>query len=222
MTVAEHWPSRLDGTTIGFPCDLDCWDLEADVRIAFRDAISHLTGLGATCVAVPAYDFSPLFNVAETIIKCEAATMHRSWLEQRPDQYSSQVRRRIEAGLFIPATDYLDAMRLRAQRTTEFLEQVLSSVDYYVLPTVRATAPKVAQSDPDDESDQLRTANSSLSRLTRPFNLLGLPAVTVPCGTDGRGLPMGLQFVGHPFADMNVLAACQAFMSTATESPEAA
>jgi aspartyl-tRNA(Asn)/glutamyl-tRNA(Gln) amidotransferase subunit A len=156
-------------------------------------------------------DMRSVFFVAETIVKCEAATMHRDWLKSRPQDYSPQVRSRIEAGLTIPATYYLDAMRLRKQLTEQFLLNTMANVDMLQMPVMCGPVPSIAETDIDGSGDKVRALISRLTTLTRPINLFGLPSISIPCGFDPLGLPLSFQLVGFPFSEADLLNVAHAY-----------
>src|SRR4029453_11555543 len=101
-------------------------------------------------------------------------------------------RARLGVGLRIPALDYLQALRLRARLTRRFIDEVFGSVDVLVVPTIPEPAPSL-----DDvkagSTDDVVARMGRFSRLTRPFNALGLPALALPCGFSTAGLPLSLQ-----------------------------
>src|SRR4051812_8916794 len=110
---------RFSGLTIGI-ADHDV-AVEPEIATALDDSIHVLERIGAKIVRVALPDLEPLFRIGETIIKGEAAALHRQWLETRPQDYSNGVRLRIEGGLFVSAADYIDALRLRGVMTEKFL-----------------------------------------------------------------------------------------------------
>jgi aspartyl-tRNA(Asn)/glutamyl-tRNA(Gln) amidotransferase subunit A len=153
-----------------------------------------------------------LFRVAETIIKCEAAAMHRPWIETRPQDYAEHVRLRIEAGFYIPATQYIDALRLRATLTERFLAETMAEIDQLHLPVLPFPVPTIEETDVEGaDSESVLAMVGKVTTFTRPFNLLGLPAVSVPCGFCRKGLPIGYQLVGHPFAEARLLRVVHAY-----------
>jgi aspartyl-tRNA(Asn)/glutamyl-tRNA(Gln) amidotransferase subunit A len=171
-----------------------------------------LQAIGAKVVRVRMPDLAPLFRIGETIIKGEAAALHRQWLATRPQDYSNGVRLRIEGGLYLPAADYIDALRLRGVMTAEFLAATMDGIDLLHLPTSPCLPPTLSESDMErSDSETLLTLFSRLTQLTRPFNFLGLPAITVPCGFSSGGLPLAYQLVGHPFAEATLLRAADAY-----------
>jgi aspartyl-tRNA(Asn)/glutamyl-tRNA(Gln) amidotransferase subunit A len=88
--------------------------LEASIGAVVQAAADMLGKLGARISPVVLPDFTALYRSAEVMVKCEAAAMHRPWMEKTPELYANQVRTRMETGFFIPATQYIDALRLRA------------------------------------------------------------------------------------------------------------
>ena len=151
-----------------------------------------------TPVTLP--DFTALYRAAEVMVKCEAAAMHRPWMEKTPELYANQVRTRMEAGFFIPATQYIDALRLRAHFVKEFLSTAMDGVDAVLLPAIPFPLPTIEETDTETKGGPaVLKMVAGFTGLTRPFNTLGVPALSVPCGFDTNGAPIGLQLVGRPF-----------------------
>jgi aspartyl-tRNA(Asn)/glutamyl-tRNA(Gln) amidotransferase subunit A len=174
--------------------------LDGEVSAAVQGAADALGRLGARITAAKLPDFTALYRAAEVMVKCEAAAMHRPWMEKQPDDYANQVRSRMEAGFFIPATQYIDALRLRAHFVTEFLQTAMDGVDAVMLPAIPFPIPTIEETDVETSGGPATlTMVGRFTGLTRPFNTLGLPALSVPCGFDGNGAPIGLQLVGLPF-----------------------
>jgi len=212
-TFPEHWPIRLDGTRIGLAAEMEAEGVSEEVALSVKEAADVLRSLGAEISRIPPYDFSSTFDIAETIVKSEAAAMHEPWLAERHGDYAPHVRNRIEAGFLIPATAYIDALRLRRVLLEEFVATSMDRIDFYLGPTTGSVAPLVSESDLDDPGPAVVATVAKLTRFTRPLNLLGLPALSVPCQPDTSGLPVGFQLVGRPFSDMRLLAVAHAYES---------
>jgi aspartyl-tRNA(Asn)/glutamyl-tRNA(Gln) amidotransferase subunit A len=219
--TASHQPVADDeamlarpvgGLRLGMPASPALDDVGPDVLAALSEARRAFERMGLSVTDVRLPDLQPLFDTAETIIKCEAAAMHRPWLLSRPHDYSNQVRWRMEAGFHIPATQYIDALRLRAHHTTAFLAGTMAYIDALLLPTMPFATPTRAESDVERRpGDAALAILARFSRFTRPFNLLGLPALSLPCGFDGNGMPIGMQLAGRPFAEATLYAIGQAW-----------
>ena len=174
--------------------------LDPQIGAAIQAAADALGRLGAKVSTVTLPDFTALYRAAEVMVKCEAAAMHRPWMEKTPELYANQVRTRMEAGFFIPATQYIDALRLRAHFVTEFLSTALDGVDAVLLPAIPFPLPTIEETDTETKGGPaVLKMVAGFTGLTRPFNTLGLPALSVPCGFDSNGAPIGLQLIGRPF-----------------------
>jgi aspartyl-tRNA(Asn)/glutamyl-tRNA(Gln) amidotransferase subunit A len=134
------------------------------------------------------------------VSRCEAATYHRT-IGGDLSRYWPEVGDQLAAAASVSALDYLDAQRLRADLGAQLLA-VFDEHDLLVMPTVPVVAPPVT-----DFARFLMV----LSRNAIPWSFLGFPAISVPCGTDRSGLPVGIQFVGPPHHDGPVIAMATAF-----------
>ena len=176
--------------------------LDSQIGAAVQIAADGLGKLGASITTVRLPDFTALYRAAEVIVKCEAAAMHRPWMEAN-EPYANQVRTRMEAGFFVPATQYIDALRLRGHFLKEFLSTSMDEVDAVLLPAIPFPIPTVEETDVEAKGGPETLAMvGRFTGLTRPFNTLGIPALSVPCGFDANGLPIGMQLVGRPFAEV--------------------
>jgi aspartyl-tRNA(Asn)/glutamyl-tRNA(Gln) amidotransferase subunit A len=201
---------RLSGLTIGVADHGVAVDPE--IAAALDDSVRVLERIGAKVARVALPDLAPLFRIGETVIKGEAAALHRQWLESRPQDYSNGVRMRIEGGLFVSAADYIDALRLRGVMTEKFIAETMQGIDLLHLPASAYLPPTLAESDMESSSSEtLLGLFSKLTQFMRPFNFLGLPAISVPCGFSSGGLPIACQLVGHPFAEATLLDAVDVY-----------
>ncbi len=188
-------------------------DVAPEVEQAVRAAAQTLAGLGAAVreVALPFIEYA---GPAATVISMsEAAAFHHRLLAERAEAYGADVRARLEFGLALPAAVYLHAQRARRL----ILEQVLDvfrEIDVLVTPATPVTAPRIGQARVEVNGRDY-DVRSTLTRFSSPFNLVGFPALVVPCGFDGRGLPVGLQIVGRPFEERTVLRVGDAYQRVA-------
>ena len=187
----------LAGLRLGVPRNPLWADCDDEVAEACEAALEALRALGAEAVEVEL----PL--LAETgrllISQVEGAAFHEQWLREHPERYSDEIRGKVEPGLTRPAIEYLRDLEQRRAIEHEVLA-VLEGVDLLVSPTIPLKVPTVAVGDP----------GSRLASYTRAYNISGLPAISVPCGLDGNGLPVGLMIAGRPFAEATVCRAAHA------------
>jgi Asp-tRNA(Asn)/Glu-tRNA(Gln) amidotransferase A subunit family amidase len=146
--------------------------------------------------------------IANTIQMVEASAYHERLIKEKGAEIWHPVRLRLEAGFFISAVDYLQAERARTlffQKSLELMEKV----DLLAGPTVPVTAFKIGTNEVTI-GDRTTKAIPLLTQYTRPFNINGFPAISIPCGFSD-GLPVGLQIAGRPFEEETVLRAAHAY-----------
>jgi aspartyl-tRNA(Asn)/glutamyl-tRNA(Gln) amidotransferase subunit A len=170
---------------------------------AVRAAARALAGLGARVEPLRVPDPVTIAGAANVIARSESAAVHVRVLRERPHELGPAVRARLEVGLRVSAHDYLQASRLRARLARAFIEEVFAEVDAVLAPVIPEPAPAYAAVTAGGV-DEVVGRMGRFSRLTRPFNGLGLPALALPCGR-ADGLPLALQIVGRPFDEATVL-----------------
>ena len=194
---------------IGVPKATVSTAVDPEVAVAFNQALQELEGLGAHVTEVSLPDLDLVAATCAAITITEAAAAHDATIRQEGDSYDPVIRRRIEAGLFIPGVTYLQAQRARTLITRQVLS-ALQGVDVLALPTVPVAAPSI-EATAVDLGGMRMPVNAALPRLTQLFNLTGMPAASAPCGFNADGLPIGLQIAGPAFADAQVLRILHAF-----------
>jgi aspartyl-tRNA(Asn)/glutamyl-tRNA(Gln) amidotransferase subunit A len=192
--------SSIKGLKIGVPTNYYYDGVTPDVRQAMEASLEVFKSLGARIVELPVPDAEKIFRLSATVSVCEAAAMHARWMRERPQDYSLYVRSRVEAGYHIPATTYIEALNLRPRFLNEFLEAVFTKVDVLHTRVMTMPPPTIAETDPQDSAD-VAALVTRISRNTRPFNYLGLPALSVPAGFSSSGLPIAFQLAGRPFSE---------------------
>jgi aspartyl-tRNA(Asn)/glutamyl-tRNA(Gln) amidotransferase subunit A len=143
------------------------------------------------------------------LVYSEAAAIHGPWLREHAENYSPQVRMRAATGLAIPAAAYQQAQQLRPRILRRFVDAVFSRCDVLHLPTLGIPVPTLAETNVGGSATMWEKI-AVLVRCTAPFNFLGLPALSVPCGFTDNGLPTSFQLVGRPFAEATLLGVAHA------------
>jgi len=145
-----------------------------------------------------------------TVMQAEASAQHAQWMRTRSQDYSSAVRVRLEAGFAIPAAQYLEVLRLRSLWLERFRATTLAEADIYLCPAIAVPIPTREETGARGGAEMPKRL-ADVTRLTRWVNYLGVPSLVLPCGFDSRGLPIGVQLVGRPFAEGVLLAAGHAY-----------
>ncbi|TWP38529.1 amidase [Leekyejoonella antrihumi] len=203
---ADSLGGDLAGQTLAVPSNWFFDRIEPDVEAAFRSAVSALEAAGATIREVTLPLTETYMAVEYALFTAEASSYHQEALRTKADLFEPDVRALLEAGELVYATDYIRALRARElikQGWREMFE--MDGIDALLAPTLPATAvktndPVVHWPDGTDES-----AIDAYVRASAPGNLTGLPALSVPCGFDRQGLPIGMQIIGRPFDEPGVL-----------------
>src|SRR5262244_3237515 len=200
---------QIKGLRIGLLRSFFLESAGAAQRAAVEAAAKLLEGQGATVepVDLKKVDLAPA--VSHAVLAPEAYAYHEEWLKTRAAEYGPDVRERLRLGAFVTGAEYLKGQRLRALLRDE-VDQVFAKLDVLLAPTTPVEATAVGQSEVRI-GDSTFPVRPSLIRYTRPFNLTGHPAASVPCGFTTDGLPIGLQIVGRPFDEATVLRVADAY-----------
>jgi aspartyl-tRNA(Asn)/glutamyl-tRNA(Gln) amidotransferase subunit A len=176
--------------------------VDPETNGVFEEALKTLENSGAKLVEIEGRPFALARKANQTILVCEAYAYHEQRLQQAPERFGSSVRRRIMEGAFLSAADYIQAQRARTALNQE-IRANFTAVDVFATPTMARPPETFAGLDPDEAN---RRPN-----FTNPFNLTGLPAISLPCGFTSDGLPVGLQLATRPFEEGLLLRVAHAF-----------
>lgn len=198
----------LDGLKVGIPTAWFYDALDSEVARAVRAAIEQLAALGARRVEVELPHLKEVLGAHRAIIFSEASAYYRPLLARRGGDFGDDIRPLLEAGLLLPAADYIQAQRVRTLVRRSWAH-VFREVDCLVTPTTPIVAGRFGQETADLPGGKKPLVRAYLD-LTLPFNLTGHPAVSVPCGFS-QGLPVGMQIVGRPFEDGTILRVAQQY-----------
>ena len=200
---------NIKGLRVGVPKGPFEDPVDPEVEHFVRDAIELLDRLGAVIheISWPLYHESK--SISSTILMAEATAYHSQLMKRQGSRLDPKVRLRLEAGLLISAVDYLQAQRARRLFYQQSCD-LFKGVDLLAGPTVPITACNIG-------TEEVRIGSTLsgvipiLTQHTRPYNLNGFPAITVPCGFSKNGLPIGFQLAGKPFDEETVLRAAFAY-----------
>lgn len=198
-----HLRDGVKGLRIGVPDSFFFDSLPPQTGAAVKEALRVLEGLGADVQPVTLPHISDIPHAVTAIMLPEALSYHRKWMAERPGDYADDVRYRLELGSLFTALDYVDAQRFREVVVRDWRDEVFSRFDLIVTPATQTTATPIEASD--------LSVVFSLIRLTNPLNLLGIPAISIPCGFSEDGLPIGLQLAGRWWDEATVLRAAYAY-----------
>src|SRR5439155_11031003 len=171
-------------------------DLHPETFAAYRAALNELERLGARVEPFELPEARHFEVVGNVILTAEAYAYHEANLQAEPEKYGSRFLGRLRLGALLSSTDYLTAARGRA-KINRAMDYLMRRVDLIAMLTFMYPAVTFAE--------DAATPAWARTSLTRPVNVTGQPAISVPCGFSSLGLPIGLQLAGRAFEDATVL-----------------
>jgi aspartyl-tRNA(Asn)/glutamyl-tRNA(Gln) amidotransferase subunit A len=202
----------IRGLRIGVPINVFYGGSASEVVAAIDGAGAVLNDRGAIMTRPPLPLMDAVAAYGGIVSRVEAAAIHAEWMRTDSQAYGAHISGRMYPGYAIPAPYYVEALSRRGPILKAFADEIFSKVDVLLTPTIRTSLPTLAETDIDHGPPGTETKFMAVSANTRPFNYLGLPAISVPCGFDRKGgCPIGLQIVGRPFAEALVLRVADAF-----------
>jgi aspartyl-tRNA(Asn)/glutamyl-tRNA(Gln) amidotransferase subunit A len=201
----------VKGVRIGVPRNYFFDGADAEVSAAIETALRELQAAGASLIPISLPHMDAVTTYGSIVSRCEAAAIHAEWMRDRPADYSIHLSARIYGGFAIPAAYYIEALARRGPLLKAFADAVFGQVDVLAAPTIRSKVPMLAETDIDSGKPGTVDAFNAVSANTRVINYLGLPSISVPCGLDTRGLPIGLMLQGRPFGEARLLKVADAF-----------
>jgi aspartyl-tRNA(Asn)/glutamyl-tRNA(Gln) amidotransferase subunit A len=198
-----HLEDSLKGRRIALGVGEFIETSDPEVLKSVREAAKVFESLGCSIQEV---DMSWLQEAAlanKLMTQSDGAAVHRDRLKEHPEMFGNDIRRRLEDGTNTPLADYILARRTQAEVKKRF-EQFFESYDFLLTPTTPIAAPTIEGHDAVEQAGRL-------TRFTAPFNLAGLPALSLPCGFTGSGLPIGLQIISRAWGEFKVLNAGYAY-----------
>ena len=225
---AAHLEQGVSGLRIGIPQEYFIEGMQPEVETAVREAIAHLQGLGAEIVpvslphteyAVATYYIIAMAEASSNLARydgvrygyraSEVEDLGALYQTTRAQGFGSEVKRRIALGTYVLSAGYYDAYYLKAQKVRTLIRQdflrAFEACDMIATPVAPTTAFRLGEK----LADPLTMYLSDI--FTIAVNLAGLPGLSVPCGFDRHGLPVGLQLIGPPFEEEVLLRAGYAY-----------
>lgn len=211
---AEDYTAALGrdvkGLRIGVPTTYFFDRVHPELAEGARAALAALEAEGAELreVAIPLAE--QILAVEYAICLAEASEYHRTMLRENPDLYTDDVRLFLEAGEMIPATRYIQALRVRHLMQRAWA-QMFDGIDALIGPAVSMPAVAVGETEIDWGDGFIEALNPVYVRLSAPANVTGLPSISVPCGFTQAGLPMSIQVMARPFGEATALRIADAY-----------
>ena len=216
------------GMKIGIPRDYFGDGLDPEVKVAVLGAAKKLEEKGAIVeefdlslveYAIPAYYVIACAEASSNLARFDGVKygyrteqydgLHNMYKKTRSEGFGAEAKRRIMLGSFVLSSGYYDAYYLKALRTKALIKQAFDKAfekyDVILGPAAPTTAPKLGAS----LSDPLKMYLGDIYTIS--VNLAGLPGITLPCGTDQSGLPIGLQLIGDCFAEKKIIRAAYTY-----------
>jgi aspartyl-tRNA(Asn)/glutamyl-tRNA(Gln) amidotransferase subunit A len=212
----------IRGLRIGLPQNYYLDRLDPEVAAAVRTAVQSAAALGARVVDIHVPDIDAINVVGRVLLLVEAVSNLRPYLDRRTD-FGPDVLALLDQGRLVSAVDYVDAQRLRRIHVREF-SKLWTQVDCIFTPSTPTAAPSIGQTTMQvgSTTEDVRLATT---RFMRAINVLGIPALAMPCGFTATGLPVGLQLLAAPRQEDTLLrigAALEDALSLSTRLQSAA
>ncbi len=219
---------KITGMKFGIPKEYLAKGLDGEVKNSFMEALKILTGQGAIVeffsvstmeYMIPAYYIIASAEASSNLERFDGVKygyraadyegLHDMYYKTRTEGFGEEVKRRIMLGSFVLSSGYYDAYYLKALRAKALIRQefdrAFEKYDVILAPAAPHTAPRIGESLKDPLAMYLGDI------YTVAVNLCGLPAISVPCGVDSKGLPIGIQMIGNRFEEKKIFRSAAAF-----------
>ena len=233
LDFSSSMTDKIVGMKFGVPKEYLSEGLNPEVKEAFMNTLKSLTEMGAvveffsmktTEYMIPAYYIIASAEASSNLERFDGVKygfrakeyegLHDMYKKTRTEGFGEEVKRRIMLGSFVLSSGYYDAYYIKALKTKALIKQAFDRAfkkyDVILGPAAPTTAPKLGES----LSDPIKMYLGDIYTIS--VNLAGLPGISVPCGVDSKGLPIGMQLIGDCFKEDNIIRAAYAFEQTRT------
>lgn len=193
--------SNLEGVRVGVPKNFFFERIDAEVAAAVERAISEMARMGAKPIEVQLPDIGEVNGAARIVQLSETAALYARHTDS--SLFGKDVWPLLQQGKLIAAHEYVNAQRLRTLYRRDF-DALWRDIDVLATPTTPIVAPRLEETTVNIQGVEEDT-RIACTRLVRAFNYLGEPALSMPCGKNSEGLPIGLQLIGAPFQEAALL-----------------
>jgi aspartyl-tRNA(Asn)/glutamyl-tRNA(Gln) amidotransferase subunit A len=194
----------IAGWKIGRPENFFTERVQPEIMAAYEHSLAVAKSLGAEIVPVRMPDIGAINIVGRMILMSEASALMERYMDRR-ENFGADVLALLDQGRLLAAADYVNAQRMRRVMQKEFA-RIWSQIDLLFTPTSAIIAPKIGQSTVEIEGVPEDT-RMACTRFVRPINVLGIPALSLPCGKGELGMPVGLQIIGKAFSEARIFEA---------------
>jgi aspartyl-tRNA(Asn)/glutamyl-tRNA(Gln) amidotransferase subunit A len=198
-----HLVDDIEGKKIAVGVGEYVESADSEVLNAVHQAVKVFESLGCKIQEVNVSWMREAALANSTMTRSDGAAVHRERLQEHPEMFGADILQRLQQGANTTSTEYSLARRTQTE-VKKRLDTFFESYDLLIVPSTPIAAPTLAGNDAVEQA-------ARLTRFTAPFNLAGLPAISVPCGFTKDGLPIGLQIIAKPWFDAKVLNAAYAY-----------
>jgi aspartyl-tRNA(Asn)/glutamyl-tRNA(Gln) amidotransferase subunit A len=218
LQAVPDYEAMLDGQVRGMkiavPGGYYLEHLDAGVAACIAEACRVFEDLGASIISTEPPDMAVINRMMSIVLTVEAASLHKDWIRERPQDYAEQVLARFKPGFDFSGMDYYEAITAKKVLALQWVNMSMADADCALLPTIPVPVPSISETTKGDWSEIAKKI-SAITHCNRGINYLGLPSLSVPAGFV-NALPVAFQLVGREFHEGKLLKMADAFQSQTT------
>jgi aspartyl-tRNA(Asn)/glutamyl-tRNA(Gln) amidotransferase subunit A len=218
LQAVPDYEAMLDGQVRGMkiavPGGYYLEHLDAGVAACIAEACRVFEDLGASIISTEPPDMAVINRMMSIVLTVEAASLHKDWIRERPQDYAEQVLARFKPGFDFSGMDYYEAITAKKVLALQWVNMSMADADCALLPTIPVPVPSISETTKGDWSEIAKKI-SAITHCNRGINYLGLPSLSVPAGFV-NALPVAFQLVGREFHEGKLLKMADAFQRVTT------